>query len=195
MKAKLALLKAGSSSTQTAKPFQTKNKGLVAKTFDWHKEEVSYDEEMVQVKVLMARADDELVVDKNHARNGEWIDITMKKLNILLLMDEDLTEASSKNDVNENAFIPASMGYDHEMILKSKDWVERYNPDSKLPNFNTRRILVSENQAVTESLRLTEAPNNPDSSKESGSEPRTPLALLKFLQGASPSSDVMLIPI
>ncbi|GJV44005.1 hypothetical protein Tco_1428541 [Tanacetum coccineum] len=47
------------------------------------------DEEMVQVKVLMALADDELVVRKNHARNGEWIDITMKKINILLSMDED----------------------------------------------------------------------------------------------------------
>ncbi|GKF91609.1 hypothetical protein Tco_0275310, partial [Tanacetum coccineum] len=27
----------------------------------------------------MALADDELSVGKNHARNGEWIDITMKK--------------------------------------------------------------------------------------------------------------------
>ncbi|GKB22034.1 hypothetical protein Tco_0855957, partial [Tanacetum coccineum] len=52
-------------------------------------EEVSDDEEMTQVKVLMALADDELSVGKNHARNGEWIDITMRKVNILLSMDED----------------------------------------------------------------------------------------------------------
>ncbi|GJY98485.1 hypothetical protein Tco_0515395 [Tanacetum coccineum] len=45
---------------------------------------------------------------------------------------------------NENLFVPASMGYDHEMVLKSKEWVERLNPDSKLPNFNTRRVLVHE---------------------------------------------------
>ncbi|GKC89733.1 hypothetical protein Tco_1150382 [Tanacetum coccineum] len=38
---------------------------------------------------MMALADDELTVGKNHARNGEWIDITMKKVNILLSMDED----------------------------------------------------------------------------------------------------------
>ncbi|GJZ33412.1 hypothetical protein Tco_0578848 [Tanacetum coccineum] len=38
----------------------------------------SDDEEMVQVKVLMSLANDELVVGKNHARNGEWID-TMRK--------------------------------------------------------------------------------------------------------------------
>ncbi|GJR93479.1 hypothetical protein Tco_0265653 [Tanacetum coccineum] len=50
---------------------------------------ISYDEEMTQVNVLMALADDELTVGKNHARNGEWIDITMRKVNDLLSMDED----------------------------------------------------------------------------------------------------------
>ncbi|GJT87673.1 hypothetical protein Tco_1069390 [Tanacetum coccineum] len=40
------------------------------------------------------------------------------------------------------------------MIPKSKDWVERLCPDSKLPNFNTGRILGLENQAVNESHEL-----------------------------------------
>nr|GEY75331.1 retrovirus-related Pol polyprotein from transposon TNT 1-94 [Tanacetum cinerariifolium] len=65
--------------------------GLMAKTFDCDEEEVSNDEEMVQVKVLMALADDALVVGKNHVRNGEWIDIIMRKVNILLLMVKMLT--------------------------------------------------------------------------------------------------------
>ncbi|GKD99442.1 hypothetical protein Tco_1387426 [Tanacetum coccineum] len=52
-------------------------------------EEVSDDEELKEVKVLMALADDELTMGNNHARNGEWIDITMRKVNILLSMDED----------------------------------------------------------------------------------------------------------
>ncbi|GKC06663.1 hypothetical protein Tco_0998273 [Tanacetum coccineum] len=231
MKAKLALLEASLSTSRSLKPFQTKNKGLVAKTFDYDEEEVSDDEEMTHVKVLMALADDELSMAKNHARNGEWIDITMKKVNILLSMDEEsdwqtylkyinidlkyveeqrlnllskynkivfelnkcrddllalkqakleavtfqiqnakliklnhalqnqlkderkvnekwvngsnkvsqciseqipnqkkkilgieqLTESSSKNDVKENSFIPASLDYDHEMVPKSKD--------------------------------------------------------------------------
>ncbi|GJY83886.1 retrovirus-related pol polyprotein from transposon TNT 1-94 [Tanacetum coccineum] len=43
--------------------------GLVAETFEWDEENVSYDDEEVQVKVLMALADVELVVGKNHARN------------------------------------------------------------------------------------------------------------------------------
>ncbi|GKG05141.1 hypothetical protein Tco_0325227, partial [Tanacetum coccineum] len=89
MKAKLALLKASPPVSRSSKPFQSKNKGLVAETFDWDEEEVSDDEEETQVKVLMALADDELSVGKNHAHNGEWIDITMKKVNILLSMNEN----------------------------------------------------------------------------------------------------------
>ncbi|GJS15496.1 hypothetical protein Tco_0409968 [Tanacetum coccineum] len=243
---------------------------------DLDEEKVSDDEEMTQVKVLTALADNELAVGKNHARNGEWIDITMRKITILLSMDktddwqtylkyinidlkdyllifkqdkldavtfqiqnteliklnhalqeqlkkerkvnekwlnssnkvsqciseqipnqkkkilgiEQLTESSSKNNVKENPIIPASLAYGHEMIPKSKDWVKRHNRDSKLPNFNTERILVLESQAVNECL-ITKAPTDPDSSKDSGSEPLTPLHPLKNLQGASPSSEVM----
>ncbi|GJT09123.1 hypothetical protein Tco_0843585 [Tanacetum coccineum] len=89
MKAKLALLEENPSTSQTPKTFQPKNKGLVAETFDWDEEEVLDDKEVTQVKVLMALADDELTVGKNHARNGEWINITTRKVNILLYMDED----------------------------------------------------------------------------------------------------------
>ncbi|GKB01065.1 hypothetical protein Tco_0829109 [Tanacetum coccineum] len=193
------------------------NKGLVAETFDWDEEEIFDDEEMTQVNVLMALADDEQDVGKNHAHNGEWIDITMRKVNILLSMEdsdwqtylkyinidlkfvkeqrlnieqipnqkkkifggEQLTESSSKNDVKENPFIPASLDYNHEMVSKSKDCVERHNPDNKLLKFNTRRILVLESQDVNECLKLTEAPTDLESSKESGSEPLTPLPLPK----------------
>nr|GFC31424.1 hypothetical protein [Tanacetum cinerariifolium] len=51
--------------------FNLKNKGHVAETFDWDEEDVFDDEELVQFKVLMALADDELVVGKNHARNDK----------------------------------------------------------------------------------------------------------------------------
>ncbi|GKB08436.1 hypothetical protein Tco_0836720 [Tanacetum coccineum] len=75
MKTKLALIEGSPSTSQTPKTFQPKNKGLVAETFDWDEEEVSDDEEVTKVKALMALADDELTAGKNHARNGEWIDI------------------------------------------------------------------------------------------------------------------------
>ncbi|GJU03797.1 hypothetical protein Tco_1114135 [Tanacetum coccineum] len=96
MKAKLALLETSPSTSQSSKPFQPKNKGLVAKIFDWDEEEVLDDEEMTQVKVLMALADDELLVGKNHARNSEWIGITIKKLNHAL--QEQLKEERKVNE-------------------------------------------------------------------------------------------------
>nr|GEV33350.1 retrovirus-related Pol polyprotein from transposon TNT 1-94 [Tanacetum cinerariifolium] len=65
------------------------NKGLVAEIFNWDEEEVFDNEEVTQVKVMMALADDELTVGKSHARNGEWVDITIRKVNTLLYMDED----------------------------------------------------------------------------------------------------------
>ncbi|GJU21100.1 retrovirus-related pol polyprotein from transposon TNT 1-94 [Tanacetum coccineum] len=77
------------------------------------------------------------------------------------------------------------------MVPKSKDWVKRLNPDSKLPNFNSRRILVPESQTVNECLQPTEAPTDPESSKESGLKPQTPLPPLKNIQRASLSSEVM----
>ncbi|GKE71013.1 hypothetical protein Tco_1529085 [Tanacetum coccineum] len=67
--------------------------------------------------------------------------------------------------------------------------VERLNPDIKLPNFNTGRILVLDSEAVNECLQLTEVFFDPESSKESSSESQTPLPPLKNLQGASPSSE------
>nr|GEU36447.1 retrovirus-related Pol polyprotein from transposon TNT 1-94 [Tanacetum cinerariifolium] len=75
--------------------FKAKSSDSISQTYTRYKtllneltmmdnEEVSDDEEMTQVKVLMALADDELFVGKNHACYGEQIDITMKKrLNLL----------------------------------------------------------------------------------------------------------------
>ncbi|GJZ78291.1 retrovirus-related pol polyprotein from transposon TNT 1-94, partial [Tanacetum coccineum] len=298
LKAKLALLEASPSSSQNPKTFRLKNKVLFAETFYWDEEEVSDEEEVTQVKELMALADDELTVGKSHAHNGEWVDITMRKVNTLLSMDEDadwqnylkyinidlkfieeqqlnllskynkmvfelnkckdellilkqtkldvvtfqiqnteliklnyslqeqlkeekkinkkwltsskkasqciseqiphqkkkvlggelLTESSSKKNENEYLFVPASMGYDQEMVPKTKDWVERLNPDSKLPNFNTGRVLVPESQPVNESF---ETSNTPESSKDFEAEFLTPLPPLKILQGASPSLEVL----
>ncbi|GKD32203.1 hypothetical protein Tco_1242981, partial [Tanacetum coccineum] len=67
MKAKLSLLEASPSTYQNPNTLQPKNKGLVAKTFDWDEEAVSDDEEVIEVKVPMALADNELSIGKNHA--------------------------------------------------------------------------------------------------------------------------------
>nr|GFA01442.1 hypothetical protein [Tanacetum cinerariifolium] len=68
VKAKLALLDSGTSS----KSSMVKNKGLVAEAYEWDEEDVSSDDnDMTEVKVLMALADDENVNGgKESAKNG-----------------------------------------------------------------------------------------------------------------------------
>jgi hypothetical protein len=49
----------------------------------------------------MALSDDNMMaVGKSHARNGEWVNITMKKVNILLSMDDDADWQSYLNYLN-----------------------------------------------------------------------------------------------
>ncbi|GKD44554.1 hypothetical protein Tco_1269199 [Tanacetum coccineum] len=68
-----------------------KNKGLIAEAYEWDEEDVSSDDtDITEVKVLMALADDEnVVVDKESARNGEWVKISMRKVHTLLDMEDN----------------------------------------------------------------------------------------------------------
>ncbi|GJT99056.1 retrovirus-related pol polyprotein from transposon TNT 1-94, partial [Tanacetum coccineum] len=191
MKAKLALLEASPSSSQNPKTFQPKNKGLVAETFDWDEEEVSDEEEVTQVKVLMALADDELTVGKGHAHNGDWVDITIRKIQNTELtklnhaLQEQLKEEKKINkkwltsSKKVSQCISEQIPHQKKKILE--DWIERLNHDSKLPNFNTGRILVPKSQAVNESLEYTKTLNTPESSKDSEAESLTPLPPLENL--------------
>ncbi|GJR76786.1 retrovirus-related pol polyprotein from transposon TNT 1-94 [Tanacetum coccineum] len=75
VKAKLALL---SSSASASKTPMVKNNGLIAEAYEWDEEEVSSDDnEMVEVKVLLALAEENGVVSKESARNGEWVKILL----------------------------------------------------------------------------------------------------------------------
>nr|GEV30701.1 retrovirus-related Pol polyprotein from transposon TNT 1-94 [Tanacetum cinerariifolium] len=74
----------------------------------------------------------------------------------------------------------------HQKKKVLSDCVERLNLDSRLPIFNTGRILVPKSQVVNESLKPTIASNTPESSKDYKMESFTPLPPLKNLQGASP---------
>ncbi|GKF26083.1 retrovirus-related pol polyprotein from transposon TNT 1-94, partial [Tanacetum coccineum] len=88
VKAKLALL---SSSASAPSSSSGKNKGLIAKTYDWDEEEVSSDDnEVTEVKALMALVDEKRVsVCKESAKNGEWIKISMKMVHALLKMNDN----------------------------------------------------------------------------------------------------------
>ncbi|GKD09843.1 hypothetical protein Tco_1189528, partial [Tanacetum coccineum] len=87
VKAKLALL---SSSASACKAITVKNKGLIAEAYEWDEEEVSSDDnEMVEVKVLMALVEENDAVSKKGAKNGEWVKISMRKVHTLLEMEDN----------------------------------------------------------------------------------------------------------
>ncbi|GJV01712.1 retrovirus-related pol polyprotein from transposon TNT 1-94 [Tanacetum coccineum] len=87
VKAKLALL---SSSALASKTTIVKNKGLISEAYEWDEEEVSSDDnEMVEVKVLMALAEENDAVSKESARNGEWVKISIRKVHILLETEDN----------------------------------------------------------------------------------------------------------
>ncbi|GKG00474.1 hypothetical protein Tco_0302164, partial [Tanacetum coccineum] len=97
--------------------FQPKNNVLVTKTFDWDEEEVSDDEEVTQVKALMALADDELTVRKNHARNGKWIDITTRKINYRVLVPESQAVNESLKPTDTSITPESSKDSEAESII------------------------------------------------------------------------------
>ncbi|GKA44033.1 retrovirus-related pol polyprotein from transposon TNT 1-94 [Tanacetum coccineum] len=80
VKAKLTLL---SSSASAPSSFSSKNKGFTAESYDWDEKEVSSDDEETKVKALMALTDEE------SARNGEWTNITIKKVHTLLEKEDN----------------------------------------------------------------------------------------------------------
>nr|GFC28119.1 hypothetical protein [Tanacetum cinerariifolium] len=58
--------------------------------YERDEEEVSSDDnEMVEVKVLMALAEENDVVSKKGARNGKWVKISMRKVHTLLEIEDN----------------------------------------------------------------------------------------------------------
>ncbi|GKB77316.1 hypothetical protein Tco_0944211, partial [Tanacetum coccineum] len=186
IKVKLALLEASPSTSQTPKTSQSKKKCLVSKTFDWDEDEVLDDEEMTEVKVLMALADDELTMGKNHARNGEWIDIIIRKVNILLFMDEDA------NWQNYLKYINVDLKYVEEQRL---NLLSKYNKIIFELNKCRDDLLVLKQviEAVTFQIQDTKLTKINHALQEQLKEERkiNEKWLTSSKKGASPSSEIM----
>ncbi|GKA13274.1 hypothetical protein Tco_0692920 [Tanacetum coccineum] len=124
VKDKLALLSSG---TSTSKSSQVRNQGLVAQAYEWDEEEVSSDDnEMVELKVLMALADDESgVVGKESVRNGEWVMISLRKVHTLLEIDDNDERKSFLDylcvDLN---FVEEQI---NNLVIKHRDIVQELN--------------------------------------------------------------------
>ncbi|GJS41120.1 hypothetical protein Tco_0566163 [Tanacetum coccineum] len=64
-------------------------KGLVAESFGWDEESLSSEDEGVtRVKTFMAIAENEPVVGNTDARSGQWVETIMKKVQILLSLND-----------------------------------------------------------------------------------------------------------
>ncbi|GKB44429.1 hypothetical protein Tco_0889371 [Tanacetum coccineum] len=158
VKAKLTLLEAGSASTRPAKPFQSKSKGIVDETFDWDEEEVSDDEDTVQVKVLMALADDELAMGKNHARNGEWIGITMRKPSPKASTKPSPQSDKAKKTRKRCDASPEPSDYESSSNLMAYKDLENYVPTSDIKAMVTEIIQAFKGSSSSTLLRSTPIP-------------------------------------
>ncbi|GKE05354.1 hypothetical protein Tco_1397372 [Tanacetum coccineum] len=94
-------------------------KGLIAELFDWDDEHVSSEDEgITKIRAFMAIAEDEPSVGKADARSSQWVDITMKKVHILLSM----TDGDDRKHV---------LDYNHVDLMyvedKRKNMVNKFN--------------------------------------------------------------------
>ncbi|GKE36035.1 hypothetical protein Tco_1455357, partial [Tanacetum coccineum] len=113
MKAEIAILTKNIDSLSKGKS----EKGLVAESFDWDEESVSFEDEGVtKVKAFMAIVEEEPSVGKNDARSGQWVEITMKKVQRLLSM----TDGDERKHVLDYTHIDLDYVEDQRKNLISK---------------------------------------------------------------------------
>ncbi|GKD70506.1 hypothetical protein Tco_1324596, partial [Tanacetum coccineum] len=136
---------------------------LLAKSKSFFKkEEVSSDDnKMVEVKVIMALAEENDAVNKEGARNGEWVKISMRKKRILGV--GQLTEDPFSSRVKDLVFVKSSAD------------------DTKVTITGVERPWLSE----AEGFILL---NHDTDSTDESSVCSTPLPPLKKLDGAEPIS-------
>ncbi|GKA79835.1 hypothetical protein Tco_0786431 [Tanacetum coccineum] len=182
VKAKLALL---SSSALASKASMVKNKGLIAQAYEWDEEEVSSnDNEMVEVKLLMALAEDNEAVKKKEQRNNlmsKHKDL-VQELNTckeqLLVLKQAKLDFLTMQHVNteilkENQNLRKEL---KELTAITKTWLNISNKvnhyiNAQIPTQKKRNLGVDQ---------LTEDPSS------SGQKTYTTLPSLKKLASAEP---------
>ncbi|GJW90671.1 retrovirus-related pol polyprotein from transposon TNT 1-94 [Tanacetum coccineum] len=167
-----------------------------SKRFFKREEVSSNDNEMVEVKVLMALANDESsAVGKESARNGEWVKISMRKENTKILKENQALRKTVLTRQKDLVFVKSST----EDTNVSKPNVERpWLSEAKgfnLLNYDTGRILSTKSHVnVIESsvtMIVTDSSvTDYDSAKESTSVCSTPLSPLEKLPGAEPQNEL-----
>ncbi|GKB10923.1 hypothetical protein Tco_0844846 [Tanacetum coccineum] len=152
------------------------------------KEDVSFDDnEMTEVKVLMALANDESVaVGKESARNKEWVKISMKKVHTLLDM-EDNNERKSFLD-----YLCIDLNYVEEQrsnLVSLQFWANKLSlckisaDDTKASIPGVERPWLSESEVV-----ITDSSATKYDSADESLVCSTSLPTLEKLAGAKPVS-------
>ncbi|GJS25622.1 hypothetical protein Tco_0454254 [Tanacetum coccineum] len=122
-----------SSSALASKAVTVKNKGLIAEAYEWDEEEVSLDDnEMVEVKVLMALAEENDAISKEGAKNVD-----------------QLTEDPSSSGQKDLVFVKSLADDIKVSIPGYKDPGMFEDEGFILPNHDTSRILPTESQRNT----------------------------------------------
>ncbi|GJY49786.1 retrovirus-related pol polyprotein from transposon TNT 1-94 [Tanacetum coccineum] len=121
VKPKLALLSPGA---LTSNSTLVKNKGLIAETYEW--DVSSDDNEVIEVKALITfNVEERFSVCKECARNGEWVQISIRKVCTLLEL-EDNEERKSFLD-----YLCIDLNYVKEqrnnLLSKHRDLVQTLN--------------------------------------------------------------------
>ncbi|GJZ29566.1 hypothetical protein Tco_0574213 [Tanacetum coccineum] len=144
VKAKLALLNSSASSPKSS---SGKNKGLITETYEWDEEEVlSNENEEIEVKALMALANEERVsVSKESASNGDWIKIFIQKCiseqiptqKKKLLGIDQFTEDTSSFGPKDPVFVKSLADNSEVSITGSNKPMLSEAEDSTLSNHDT----------------------------------------------------------
>ncbi|GJU79516.1 hypothetical protein Tco_1281881 [Tanacetum coccineum] len=134
---------------------------------------------MVEVKVLMALIEENNAIGKESAKNGEWVKISMRKVHILLEM-EDNDDRKVCLDYLSNDTKVTIPGVERPWLSEVEGFI--------LPNHDTRRILLAESKRNTtdHSVAFTDSSATDYDSADESLVCSTPLPPLKNLEGAKP---------
>ncbi|GJR92469.1 hypothetical protein Tco_0264643 [Tanacetum coccineum] len=196
VKAKLALL---SSSASVSKAVTIKNKDLIAEAYEWDEEKVSSDgNEMVEVKVLMALAEENDAISKEGARNGEWVKMSMRKCigeqissQKKRILGVDQLTVDPSNSVQKDLVFVKSSADETKVSIPSVKRPKLSEAEGFIfPNHNIGSILPTESQRNTTypSVAVTDSLATKYDSADECSVCSTHLPPQKKLDGVEPIS-------
>ncbi|GJV20641.1 retrovirus-related pol polyprotein from transposon TNT 1-94 [Tanacetum coccineum] len=161
-------------------------KGLVAESFDWDDESVSSDDEGITTfKALMAVAD-EPSVGRADARSGQWVEITMNKVQKLL----SITDNDERKHVLDYTHVDLHYVEDQRKNLLSN--LENESMKDEISDLKKVIEKWTSSRVTLDQLLTEQIPGNitnPEIPSDSESEDHTqrPLPSLPKLIGAEPS--------